>query len=237
MSEERCPFLEIRTVTYCKAVPVKKMIPIETASREPGLCSSERHRECAAYRELESHDEEVESIRGFRLKAGCYFHPRHLWVAMSGEAPDEARVGVDDFAQKIIGPVDRVSAPPEGSLVRENNVAFLLHSGNRTARMIAPANGVLRAVNRKLESDPGIVNRAPYKEGWILSMHLSGDGIGRLYHGSVARKWLEWEVERLQRAFSQDLGLTATDGGECLPDLSGRLNDAQWSRIVTLFLG
>lgn len=237
MREDRCPFLEIKTVTYCKAFPVQKMIPVDASSGETSLCSSVNYRECAAYREIEAHDSEVESIRGFRLKPGRYFHPRHLWVSAPAEVDGEARVGVDDFAQKIIGPVDRVSAPAEGSLLRENSAMFLVHSGTRTVRMIAPADGIIRTVNRKLETDPGLVNRDPYKEGWVLSMQVTGDAIGRLYHGSVARKWLEWEVERLHRAFSQDLGLTATDGGESLPDLSVRLNDAQWGRIVALFLG
>lgn len=237
MKEDRCPFLESKTVTYCKAFPVKKMIPVEESSRGTGLCSTRKYRECAAYREVEHRDPAPDTIRGFRLKPGCHYHPRHLWVAFSGEWDGEARIGVDDFAQKILGPVDRVSVPPEGTAVTENSVIFLLHSGTRTVRMVAPGDGVVRAVNRKIESDPGIINRDPYDEGWVLSMRLVKEGIDRLYNDSVAKKWLECEADRLQRMFSQDLGLTATDGGEFLPDFSGRLNDAQWSRIATLFLG
>jgi hypothetical protein len=37
--------------------------------------------------------------------------------------------------------------------------------------------------------------------------------------------------------FSSDLGMLATDGGEALTDISGRLNDAQWGKIVSQFLG
>ena len=51
------------------------------------------------------------------------------------------------------------------------------------------------------------------------------------------RMALESEVERLQRVFSTDLGITATDGGEALTDISIRLNDAQWGKIVSQFLG
>lgn len=236
MKENRCPFLESKTVTYCKAFPVKKMIPEDASSREPGLCRSANFRECGAYREIDVRGQEGESIRGFRLHPGCWFHPRHLWVAPAGE-DGEARIGMDDFAQKLLGPVHRVSVPPEGSHVSENSVMVLVHSGKRTLRMIAPGDGIVRTVNRNVETDPGLINRDPYREGWILSLLMAGDGISRLYQGPVAKKWLEWEVERLQRMFTQELGLTATDGGESLPDISGKLNDAQWSRIVTLFLG
>jgi hypothetical protein len=68
-------------------------------------------------------------------------------------------------------------------------------------------------------------------------MRLKGDAVKGLYHENVARKWFESEVERLQRVFSSDLGMMATDGGEALTDISSRLNDAQWGKIVSQFLG
>jgi hypothetical protein len=68
-------------------------------------------------------------------------------------------------------------------------------------------------------------------------MRLKEDAVKGLYHETVARKWFESEVERLQRVFSSDLGMTATDGGEALTDISSRLNDAQWGKIVSQFLG
>jgi len=103
--------------------------------------------------------------------------------------------------------------------------------------MVSPGDGIVREINRKVVEDPGLINRDPYEEGWLFSMHLAGDWIPRLYHGGVARQWLDWEAERLHRMFSSDLGITATDGGEALTDISSRLNEAQWSRIVALFLG
>jgi hypothetical protein len=31
--------------------------------------------------------------------------------------------------------------------------------------------------------------------------------------------------------------MTSTDGGEALPDISSRLTEAQWGKIVSQFLG
>ena len=103
--------------------------------------------------------------------------------------------------------------------------------------MVAPGDGIVREINKKVVDDPATINRDPYEEGWLFSLHVAGEWIPRLYHGSVAQQWLGWEAERLQRTFSSDLGITATDGGEALSDISSRLNEAQWSRIVALFLG
>ncbi|HEU5361000.1 MAG TPA: glycine cleavage system protein H [Candidatus Deferrimicrobiaceae bacterium] len=237
MGEEKCPFLEMTTVTFCKAFPVKKMIPVDRATSSKGLCHTGEYRLCSAYREIEGHGSTVETVRGFALRPDYYFHPRHLWVSSGREADPVAKVGIDDFSQRLVGRINRVSLPPEGSVVKENSVCFLLHSGDRTARMVAPGDGIVREINQKVSDDPGTINRDPYEEGWIFSMHLTGEWIPRLYHGSVARQWLDWEAERLQRMFCNDLGITATDGGEALPDISSRLNEAQWSRIVALFLG
>lgn len=236
MKEKRCPFLETKTVTFCKAFP-SKMIPVDRMSSSEGLCNTCHYEECALYSEVSGVGKGMENVRGFHLKPEYYYHPKHLWVAPSSGGEGEARVGIDDFAARLIGKVDRVSAPAAGAAVKENGVCFLLHSGRRTVRMVSPADGVMKAVNPKVAADPSVINADPYSEGWVFSMRPRGDAVSGLYHETVARKWLESEVERLQRAFSCDLGMTATDGGEAHAEISSRLNDAQWGKIVSQFLG
>jgi glycine cleavage system H lipoate-binding protein len=236
MKEGRCPFLETTTVSFCKAFPVK-MIPADGTSSAKGICNSSGFSDCSLYVERSAPSTDVESVRGFLLKTDFHLHPRHVWVAVDDDCEGAARVGVDDFAQKLVGPIDRVTIPAEGASVRENAVCFLLHSGKRTVKMVSPVDGTVLEVNRGLAASPTLVNSDPYGGGWIFSLRMSLEGLKGLFSGNSAKRWLSWEVERLQRAFSSDLGLTATDGGESLPDISGRLSDAQWERIVHQFVG
>jgi glycine cleavage system H protein len=236
MKETRCPFLETKTVTFCKAFP-SKMIPLDRMSSSGGLCNTCHYEECSLYGEVSGAGKGMETIRGFHLKSDYYYHPKHLWVAPYDGEESEARVGIDDFSARLIGRVDRASVPAAGVAVKENTVCFLLHSGQRTVRMVSPASGVIKAVNPKVAADPSLLNDDPYSEGWIFSLRMKGDAVKGLYHENVARKWFESEVERLQRVFSSDLGMMATDGGEALTDISSRLNDAQWGKIVSQFLG
>ena len=236
MKETRCPFLETKTVVFCKAFP-SKMIPVDRMSSTGGLCNTCHYEECPLYGEIGGAVKGRENVRGFHLESEYYYHPKHLWVAPYDGEEGEARVGIDDFAARLIGKVDRASVPAVGVAVKENHVCFLLHSGPRTVHLVAPANGVIKAVNPQVASDPSILNDDPYSEGWIFSMRLKKDAVKGLYHETVARKWYESEVERLQRVFSSDLGMLATDGGEALTDISGRLNDVQWGKIVSQFLG
>jgi glycine cleavage system H protein len=236
MKETRCPFLETKTVTFCKAFP-SKMIPVDKMSSSESLCNTCNYEECALYSEVSGAGKGTENVRGFHLHPEYYYHPKHLWVAPRDGEEGEARVGIDDFSSRLIGRVDRASVPAVGVAVKENSVCFLLHAGPRTVRMVSPASGVVKAVNPKVAADPSIVNDDPYSEGWIFSLRLKGDQVKGLYHENVARKWFESEVERLQRVFSSDLGMLGTDGGEALAEIGGRLNDAQWGKIVSQFLG
>ena len=237
MGAAKCPFLEMTTVFFCKAYPTKKMIPVGKGAAQKSPCSTPGYCDCAVFQERNAPGKDVEPVRGFLLRTDCFFHPRHVWLSLVGEGESEARLGVDDFTQQLVGPIDRVSVPPEGTAVKENNVCFLLHSGQRVVKMVSPADGVIHTVNPRVAAHPALINHDPYHEGWILSMHLTGDGIKGLYYGNSARRWLDWEGERLKRMFASDLGLTAADGGEPVPGFGERLSEAQWGRIVNQFLG
>ena len=237
MGAGKCPFLEMTTVYFCKAYPMKKMIPVGKIAAQKSPCSTPGYSECALFMERNSPEKDVEHIRGFLLKTDCFFHPRHVWLSIARNSENEVRVGVDDFTQKLVGTIERVSVPPEGTAVKENGVCFLLQSGERVVKMVAPADGVIHTINPRVAAHPALINHDPYNEGWILSMHLTGDGIKGLYYGNSARRWLDWEGERLKRMFASDLGLTATDGGEPVPDFGGRLSETQWGKIVSQFLG
>ena len=237
MGAGKCPFLEMTTVFFCKAYPTRKMIPVGKGAAQKSPCSTPGYNECALFKERNAPEKDVEHIRGFLLKTDYFFHPRHVWVSIARNNENEVRLGVDDFTQKLMGTIERVSVPPEGTAVKENGVCFLLHSGQRVVKMVAPADGVIHTINPKVSAHPALINHDPYNEGWILSMHLTGDGIKGLYYGNSARRWLDWEGERLKRMFASDLGLTATDGGEPVPGFGERLSEAQWGQIVNQFLG
>jgi glycine cleavage system H lipoate-binding protein len=238
MKEGQCPFLEVTTVTFCKAFPMRKMIPVDKNSPQKGMCNGTGFRKCMTYKDRGGgRVEECERIRGFSQKSDYYLHPRHVWVSLSDESRTKVKVGIDDFAQKLIGKIDRISLPAEGSVVKENSICMILHAGPRTVRMVSPLDGVVLSTNTRLTNDPSAVNRAPYEDCWILSMSSTGEGIKRLFHGGAARSWFEWEVERLQRLLSPGAVATAADGGECLADLGSRMNEAQWDELSALFFG
>ena len=236
MGQSNCPFLGTKTVVFCKAYP-KKMIPIDQHASSTCLCSSEDYQKCDFYKDLSRGESKLEVIEGFMLRSDYYYHPRHLWVSLSDERLGQVRIGIDDFAQKLIGPIDLISPIAEDTLVKERNSCFVVHAGNRSVELVAPISGTILEVNKQVISDPSMVNHDPYGEGWLLQLNLESDGMKSLFYGSCAKKWLEWEGERLHRMFSSDLGITCADGGETVSNISANMSDAQWARVLSQFLG
>ena len=116
MKEMKCPFLDTKTVTFCKAFP-SKMIPVDRMSSSEGLCNTCNYEECALYSEVSGAVKGMENVRGFHLQSEYYYHPKHLWVAPYDGEEGEARVGIDDFSARLIGRVDRASVPAVGCLL------------------------------------------------------------------------------------------------------------------------
>src|SRR5579871_5479985 len=51
-------------------------------------------------------------VAGFEVPANLRYHPGHTWAL--SESPDRVRVGMDDFAGKLIGKVERIGLAERG---------------------------------------------------------------------------------------------------------------------------
>ena len=71
---------------------------------------SEQHQVHAVVRPLD-----VLNVQGFRMPQGYYFHTGHTWVRIEENA--DVSIGLDDFALRLLGPLDRIEAPLIGNRV------------------------------------------------------------------------------------------------------------------------
>jgi glycine cleavage system H lipoate-binding protein len=62
----------------------------------------------------------VLDIKGFRIPQGYYLHSGHTWIKV--EESSTVRVGIDEFAQRLLGPFDRIEAPLLGKEVKQGKV-------------------------------------------------------------------------------------------------------------------
>ncbi len=231
MNKKKCPYLEIVTMTYCGAYPIKKLVPLEV-TRGSSPCLKENYEGCALYKGS-LHDTLMEDIRGFQLEKDLYYHGGHMWLRPEGE---NIRLGVDDFSRRLLSPITGVNLPLIGTMLKEGENTFTLRCGHRLADLPSPLDGEVVDVHDGLHTNPVPLNKDPYGDGWMLLVHPSGDNpLKETLSGEFARRWLEDDIERLHRILEAELGVVVTDGGEPLAGLSNRLEEVHWNRLIRLF--
>jgi glycine cleavage system H protein len=93
----------------------------------------------------------------------------HEWIKVEG---GEAVVGVTDYAQGELGDVIFVELPAPGSKVAQMKTFGTIDAVKTVSDLFAPVTGEIVAVNGALKDDPALVNRSPYKDGWMVRIRL-----------------------------------------------------------------
>ncbi len=106
------------------------------------------------------------------MSAERRYTPTHEWIRSTGDA-SLMRVGITDFAQKEITDVVFVELPKIGKKVVQGAEAAIIESVKAAFSIYAPMGGEVTEVNHAIESDPGLVNRDPYGDGWLFEVRAS----------------------------------------------------------------
>lgn len=179
---------------------------------------------------------QAQIVGGFQVAPGRSYHPGHSWAALKGES---ARVGLDEFASRLIGNPEAIELPAVGSQIRAGRpLAKLTRHGRRTS-VVAPVSGTVVAVNREVVKDPGLLSREPYGEGWLVE--IQGDGLRfewrSLLSGELARRWMDDSAAVLHRFFTPGQALpAAADGGLAVDGISDQFDDETWNRVRSRLL-
>lgn len=94
----------------------------------------------------------------------------HEWIRVEGNL---GTVGISDHAQKEVTDVVYVDVPKTGKVLKAGEEATTMESVKAAFSIYAPVSGTLVKANTALESDPGLINKSPYGDGWIFAIELS----------------------------------------------------------------
>ena len=168
---------------------------------------------------------------GFDIPQGFCFHPGHTWVKK--ESPENARVGIDNFATSLLGKIDRIDVMAPNRWVRQGQKLMTIVSGDTMVDLLSPVEGVITAINNDAMQDPNLVARDPYKDGWVAMVKSPDLAINQknLVQGPMVAPWMQNNVTRLNATLSQLSPSLAQDGGvpvsgllpKLAPDLRKRL--------------
>ena len=174
--------------------------------------------------------------RWFDLSEAVYYHPGHSWALPEGG--NVVRVGVDDFAQKLIGMAGGVQLPEVGARLEQGRPAWGFQVDGRSFAQLAPVDGEVVSRNEALLADPTLVNRDPYGAGWLLEIKGSrlDPNLKTLLRGDLARAWMRTSEEALFRLMPREVGAVMQDGGVPVSGIARAISPERWDRIATDFL-
>jgi glycine cleavage system H lipoate-binding protein len=168
----------------------------------------------------------------FRLPEAARFHPGHTWAVPSG--PGRFRVGLDDFAQKLLGTPAAIALPEVGARLAPGAPAWSLDVDGRRFELPAPVGGRVVALNEAVRRDPALVNGDPYGDGWLLEVQAPrwSSGSRSLLRGNRAKEWLARAEAALREKMNPEVGAVLQDGGVPVPGIARALSENGWEELA-----
>lgn len=180
----------------------------------------------------------VHRIAGFQTADSYYYHRGHSWARV--EHGGLVRIGIDDFALRLIGHPTRIELPKLGSHLEQTEVGWAVMREEKTAQMLSPVSGVILAANHKVLEQADTAKQDPYSSGWLLVVepHHLRTNLKNLLFEEEAEAWLKAETQKLEAMFTSAHGLPlAATGGEIVDDIYGNVaNKIGWDELVHEFL-
>lgn len=177
----------------------------------------------------------------YAMPEGLFYHGGHTWTFLTPSG--DALVGMDDFAQRVIGSIDRIDLPEPGRPVRQGETAFTVVQGRKRIEFVAPLSGEVTTVNARANAHPALLKADPYGEGWLIGIRPRDivRDLRKLRVSRDAAAWLARESARfaefltLHRAVPEEVGVTMQDGGHCADGVIEGIGGELLERLVRKF--
>jgi len=93
----------------------------------------------------------------------------HVWILVKDGV---GTVGVTDYAQREIGAVVHIELPEAEDSVDAGEPFGAMESDQAVTEIFSPITGEIIEVNSRVVEQPELVNQSPYKEGWLVKVHV-----------------------------------------------------------------
>jgi glycine cleavage system H protein len=163
-------------------------------------------------------------VAGFAVQPNVRYHPGHTWAL--SESPNLVRVGMDDFAGKLIWKLDSIALPQRGQWVRQGQKLATIERDGMKLDLVSPIEGSISDINEAVVKNPSLAKQDPYGDGWLVTVQApdTKTNFRNLLGGSVARSWMEEAAIRLHARMPNLAGALAQDGGVAVGNVAEHLS-------------
>jgi glycine cleavage system H lipoate-binding protein len=183
----------------------------------------------------QSMGDRISLVDWFNLKNEYYYHQGHSWVSPENE--DIVSVGIDDFAQKLIGKPTTIYLPSVGTELNQGENALKVEIDGKCIDFLSPVDGKVVFLNEKVIKSPDLINKDPYQQGWLLKVKPNRlvANLKNLLHGNIAKAWVEQTVNRLSGMITRNYGIVMQDGGTITNGFVKELAPDRWDEVAAEF--
>lgn len=111
----------------------------------------------------------------------------HEYVKTSAD-PAIVQVGITDHAQSELGDVVYVELPKPGATLAQGEAFGTIEAVKAVSDLLTPVAGTVTEVNATLATDPALVNRDPYGDGWMIKLRVKNPAETKALLGSAEYK-------------------------------------------------
>jgi len=104
------------------------------------------------------------------IKENLKYTEDHEWLRVEGEF---GYIGVSDYAQDQLGDVVFVEVETVGETLNKGETLGTIEAVKTVSDIFMPVSGEILEFNPALESNPEIINKDPYGEGWIVKIKIA----------------------------------------------------------------
>jgi len=170
----------------------------------------------------------------FTVPDGLHFHRGHTWVKPEGNGL--FRVGIDDFARRLLGRPSGMSLPVAGDRLQQGEKGWSLEVDGHDVDMLSPLPGQVEEVNQEALRSPGLVSDDPFGDGWLMKVRAQPGALRNLLPTRLVRTWMDDTSKRLSTLSGGELGPVLQDGGVPLFGFARQLAGDNWPEIAAELL-
>ena len=174
-------------------------------------------------------EEEIKT-GGFRLPLDRMYTRGHVWVKQIGKL---LRIGIDDFARQIIGPIQVIKVPGIHMWVDKGEPIWILSGYDKTLTMFSPVEGKIVDVNPNIIGNPFLIRADAYARGWILDMEPKdlNREMKNFKYGRSVEGWLRVDSEELHHLLEVETHRGFPLESPLPPDLPRLVDESVWKKI------
>lgn len=198
-----------------------------------GECSFDQMMQDRIQPQFEKDIEAYDEVAGFYMHENLYYFRNHIWLQL--ERNGKYRVGIDDFARRILGKVKSIDLPAVGKKVDLEEYSWTIHHEYGDVDFFSPLKGVVESTNQELFEDASLVTEQPYTGGWLMTIEPKSIGKSNknFLKGAEARAWMVDEANLLSQSIHHpEAGVTLHDGAAITTDISSNLSKEKWNEVV-----